>query len=216
MCIIFDHLGKNCPNRTNNLQSAQFYLQCLSSPMGPLLLSLNTPKYQFPYIYSKQTTGSDAAVNDWDEIATKLNEVAKENRLIKQTVHKTHNTAAGMLGKSKSKTLVTNPRINTKKQTNPDSKVIKFNLRDHDSKSMTTPSQKVKSTKPVLKANTKTMTNDQQSVTMISKETESWEDTETDHVYDHSSHQGLNVDFLFPDLSSESDSDEEDSLFGTE
>ena len=26
MCGIFCHLGKNCPNRTNNLQSAQSYL----------------------------------------------------------------------------------------------------------------------------------------------------------------------------------------------
>ena len=26
MCRIFGHLGKNCPNRSNNLQSAQLYL----------------------------------------------------------------------------------------------------------------------------------------------------------------------------------------------
>ena len=75
--------------------------------------------------------------------------MAKENRLIKQAVHKTYNTVAGMLGKAKSKTLKTNPydRIN-KKQANPSSKGIRFNLRDHDSKSMTTLLQKVKSTKP--------------------------------------------------------------------
>ena len=60
------------------------------------------------------------------------------------------------------------------------------------------------------------MTDDQQSVTMISEETNSQDDTENDYTYDHSSDQDANVDFLFPDLSSESDSDEEDSLFGTE
>ena len=77
-------------------------------------------------------------------------------------------------------------------------------------------SLKVKSTKPILKTNIKTMTDDQQSVTMISEETDSWDDTETDHAYDHSSYQEANTDFLFPDCSSESDLDEEDSLFGTE
>ena len=41
----------------------------------------------------------------WDEITTKLNEMAKENRLIEQAVHKTYNTATGVLGKSKNKTL---------------------------------------------------------------------------------------------------------------
>ena len=43
--------------------------------------------------------------NAWDEIATKLNEMAEENRLIKQAVHKTYNTMTGMLGKAKSKLL---------------------------------------------------------------------------------------------------------------
>ena len=38
-----------------------------------------------------------------DEINTKLNEMAKENRLIKQAVCKTYNTATGMLGKLKDK-----------------------------------------------------------------------------------------------------------------
>ena len=37
----------------------------------------------------------------WDEIMTKLNEMAKENRLIKQAVHKTYNTATGVLWKGK-------------------------------------------------------------------------------------------------------------------
>ena len=55
------------------------------------------------------------------------------------------------------------------------------------------------------------MTDDQQSVTMISVETDSWDDTETDHAYDHSSDQEANMDFLFPDLNYEADSDEEDS-----
>ena len=56
------------------------------------------------------------------------------------------------------------------------------------------------------------MTDDQQSVTMISEDTDSWDDTETDHTYDHSSDQEAITDILFPDLNSESDPDEEESL----
>ena len=41
----------------------------------------------------------------WDEITSKLNEMAKENRLSKQVVCKTYNTATGMYGRSKNKTL---------------------------------------------------------------------------------------------------------------
>ena len=48
------------------------------------------------------------------------------------------------------------------------------------------------------------MTDDQQSITMISEATDSWDDTETDHTYDHSSDREANMNFLFPDLSSES------------
>ena len=64
--------------------------------------------------------------NAWDEITTKLNEMAKENRLIKQAVCKTYNTVTGMLGKAKGKTHVTNPddKINIKKQMNPCSKAL--------------------------------------------------------------------------------------------
>ena len=156
--------------------------------------------------------------NALDEITTKLNEMAEENRLIKQAVHKTYNTAAGMLGKAKSKILVTNldDKINIKEQMNQGSKGIRFNLRDHDSKSMMTSSQLVKSTKPILKMNMKTKTDDQQSVKKICKENDLWDDNETDHAFDQSSDQEENSDFLFPDLNSESDSDKEDSLFGTE
>ena len=59
--------------------------------------------------------------NAWNEIMTKLNKMAKENMLIKQAVHKTYNTVAGMLGKAKSTALVTNPddKINITKQMNP-------------------------------------------------------------------------------------------------
>ena len=54
--------------------------------------------------------------------------MAKENRLIKQAVHKTYNTVAGMLAKANSKTLVTNPddKINIKKQMNPGSKGVRL------------------------------------------------------------------------------------------
>ena len=63
-----------------------------------------------------------------------MNEMAKENRLFKQGVHKTYNTATGVLGKAKNKTLVANPddRVNNRKQTNQDSKGVRFSLRDHD------------------------------------------------------------------------------------
>ena len=56
--------------------------------------------------------------HELDEITTKLNEMAKENRLIKQAFHKTYNTATGVLGKSKNKTLTTSPndRTNNHKQ----------------------------------------------------------------------------------------------------
>ena len=37
----------------------------------------------------------------WDVITTKMNEMAKENRLIKQAVCKTYNTTIGVLGKFK-------------------------------------------------------------------------------------------------------------------
>ena len=89
-------------------------------------------------------------------------------------------------------------------------------MKDHDYKSMTTPSQKVKSTKPILKTNTETMTDDQQSVTMMSEDTNSQDDTETDHAYDHSSDHEAIKGILFQDLNSESNSNEEDSLFFTE
>ena len=123
-----------------------------------------------------------------------------------------------MLGRGKNKTLIANPddRVSNRKQTNQGEKGISFSLRDHHSKSTTTPSQKVKSTKPMLKTNTKVMTDDQQSVTMISEDTDSLDDTETDHTYDHSSDQETIMDILCPDLNSESDSDKDDSLFGTE
>ena len=44
--------------------------------------------------------------NAWDDIATKLYQIAEENRLIKQAVHKIYNTSTGMLGKGKNKNMV--------------------------------------------------------------------------------------------------------------
>ena len=81
---------------------------------------------------------------------------------------------------------------------------------------MTTPTQKANSTEPILKSNTKTTTDDQQSGTMITKDTNSQDNTVTDHAYDQSSDQEAMMDILCPDLNSESGSDEDDSLFGTE
>ena len=43
----------------------------------------------------------------------RLNEMAKENRLIKQAVHKTYDTATGVLGKAKNKTLTASPNDRT-------------------------------------------------------------------------------------------------------
>ena len=55
-----------------------------------------------------------------DEITTKLNEMAKENKLIKQAVFKIYNAAKGVLGKSKNKTLAASPydKTNNCKQPN--------------------------------------------------------------------------------------------------
>ena len=57
---------------------------------------------------------------------------------------------------------------------------------------------------------------DQQSVSMISKDTDSQDDTETDHTYNQSSDQQAITDILCPYISSDSDSDKDDSLFCTE
>ena len=51
---------------------------------------------------------------------------------------------------------------------------------------------------------------------MISEDTDSQDNTDTDHAYDHSSDQEAMMDILCPDLNSVSDSDKDDSLFGTE
>ena len=88
----------------------------------------------------------------WDEITTKLNEMAKVNRLIKQAIHKTCNTATGVLGKAKNKTLMASPndRTNNCQQPNQCSKSFRFSSRDQYTKSTTTPAQKAKPTKPIL------------------------------------------------------------------
>ena len=183
------------------------------------------PKYQFPYIHSTnrppvlmQQLTADYIMRQcaWDEIITQLNEMAKESRLIKPVVCNTYNTATGVLGKAKNKILAASPnhRINNCKQPNQGSKNVRLNSRDQDTKSTTAPAQKAKSTKPISKSNTRMMTDDQQSVSMISENTDSQDDTETDHVYDHSSDLEAMMDILC--LISESDSDEDDSLFGTD
>ena len=76
-----------------------------------------------------------------DEITPNLNEMAKENRLIKQAVHKTYNTTTGVLGKSKNKVLTASPndRTNNQKQSNQGSKSVRFSSRDQNTKSTTTP-----------------------------------------------------------------------------
>ena len=61
--------------------------------------------------------------------------------------------ATGVLGKAKNKTLAASPndRTNNCKQCNQGSKSVRFISRDQDTKSTTTPAQKAKSTKPILK-----------------------------------------------------------------
>ena len=58
-----------------------------------------------PVLTQQLTADYVMSQHTWDEITTNVNEMAKENRFIKQAVNKTHNTATGVLGKSKNKTL---------------------------------------------------------------------------------------------------------------
>ena len=95
VCGIFGHLDKNCLNRTNNQQSAQLYLQGLRSTTDPPSLSLNTQSNISSHIFTPnkppvltQQLTADYIMSQhaWDKITTKLNEMAKENRLIRQAV----------------------------------------------------------------------------------------------------------------------------------
>ena len=72
------------------------------------------------------TADSVMSQQAWDEITTNWNEMAEENRLIKQAVCKTYNTATDVLGKSKNKTFATSPndRTNNHKQPNQGSKNV--------------------------------------------------------------------------------------------
>ena len=128
-----------------------------------------------------------------------------KNRLIEQAVCKTYHTATGKLGNSKNKTLTASPNDRTKncKQSNQGSKSGRFSSRDQDTKSTTKPRQKAKPTKPILKANTTMTTNDQQSVSMISEDSDSQDNTENDLAYDQSSDQEAIMDILCPDLNSD-------------
>ena len=58
-------------------------------------------------------------------------------------------------------------------------------------------------------------TDDQQAVSMISKHTDSQDDTKTDHAYEQSDQEEI-MDILCPDLDSDSDLDKDNSIFGTE
>ena len=52
-----------------------------------------------PVLTQQLTADYVMSQHAWDEITTELNEMAKDNRLIKQAVCKTNNTAKGVLGK---------------------------------------------------------------------------------------------------------------------
>ena len=96
VCGVFGHQGNKCLNQVNNQQNAQSYLLSLLPTTFPPLPSSNIPQTQFSDIHSKQTTcvtqqlTADYVMSqhDWDEISTKLNDMVKENRLIKRAVHK--------------------------------------------------------------------------------------------------------------------------------
>ena len=119
-----------------------------------------------------------------------------------------------MCGKSKNKTLANSPndRTNNYKQSNQGSKNVRFCPGDQSTKSATTPAQKAKPTKPILRSSPKMTTDDQQSVSMIIEDTDSQVDTKTDYAYDHSSDQEAIMDILCPILNS--DSDEDDTFLG--
>ena len=109
----------------------------------------------------------------------------KKIGFIKQAVCKTYNTATGVLGKLKNKSLATHPndKTNNYKQSYQGSKSVRFSSRDQDAKPMTTPTQKAKSIKPFLKSNTKITTDDHQSVTMIREDIDSLKLTM--HIINH-------------------------------
>ena len=82
----------------------------LPSSTRPLPISLNTPlnisSHIFtankpPVLMQQLTVDYILNQNALDDIITKLNKMAEEDRLIKQAVHKTYNTVAGMSGKAK-------------------------------------------------------------------------------------------------------------------
>ena len=156
VCETFGHLGKNCPNWVNNHQNVQLYLQSLPPTFPPSLSSnttqnissnIFTPKRP-PVLTQQLTADYIMSQHAWDKTTTKVNEMAKENKLNKEAVCKTYNTATGVLGRSKNKTLAANPndRTNNCKQSNQGSKSVWFSSRDQDTKSNTTPLQKAKST----------------------------------------------------------------------
>ena len=118
-------------------------LQSLLPTTFPPSLGSNTPlKYQLftpnrPPVLTEQLT-EDNVMNQhaWDDITTKLNEMAEENRLIKQAVCKTYNTTKSVHGKLKNKILATSPndRINNCKQPIQGSKNVRFRPRDQNTK----------------------------------------------------------------------------------
>ena len=121
---------KKCPNQVNNQESAQLYLQSLPPTTFPPVLSPNThtqisvPIYSLqtgpPVLMQQLTADYVMGQHPWDEINTKLNEMAKGNRLIKQAVYKTYNTATGVLGKAKNKTLSAGPNDRSNNCKEPD------------------------------------------------------------------------------------------------
>ena len=76
-----------------------FYLNLVQTPLN-ISSHIFTPNRP-PVVTQQLTADYVISQHAWDEITTKLNEMAKENRLIKQAVCKTYNTATDVLGKAK-------------------------------------------------------------------------------------------------------------------
>ena len=124
----------------NHIYEANIF-PLLSSNIPPNISSHIFTPNRPPVLTQQLTADYVMSQHAWDEIMTMLNEMAEEDRLIKQTFHKTYNSAAGVLGKAKNKTLAASPNdsTNTCKQPDQGSKSVRFNSRDQDTKSPTTP-----------------------------------------------------------------------------
>ena len=130
---VHSHICKACHHQ-------HFYL-CLVQTHPHISLPIYSLQTYCSVLMQQLTVDYVMSQHASDEITTRLNEIAEENGLIKQKVHKIYNTATDVLGKAKNKTLTASPndRTNNHKQPNQGSKSVRFISRDHDTKSTTKP-----------------------------------------------------------------------------